>query len=38
MQKKIKQHDENDCGAACLAEMARLFGYDMSVAVARDYV
>ena len=38
MKKLLRQHDENDCGAVCLARIAKLYKYDLSVANAREYV
>ena len=32
----IKQHDENDCGAACLASIARYYGYKEELARIRE--
>lgn len=34
--KTISQHDERDCGAACLAMIATYFGYPLTIAKSRE--
>lgn len=36
MKTNIKQHDETDCGAACIASVARFYGRNIPIAVIRE--
>lgn len=33
---KVKQHDESDCGAACIASVARHYGKNIPIALIRE--
>lgn len=36
MNTNIKQHDETDCGAACIASIARYYGHNIPIAIIRE--